>query len=179
MTGLFWWDQTPTYWPRDERQQYYHNGFTSKTLILMEEKRDHIKKYVHQKLSKKMKIYFLFSLIMIGIVIYEVIVTKFNPFLALGIRAIGLIGWFFISRMFQIYWHKDEQVVTSRIDRIGWIILWIYLVFSFWRHFLIGLIVPSPLVFVVTFSLVAGIMIGRFIGMWDTIMKILKKQKIV
>jgi hypothetical protein len=53
------------------------------------------------------------------------------------------------------------------------------MVFSILRHYLIGLFIETPLVFVVTFSIVAGIMIGRFLGMRDTIMKILKKQKIV
>jgi len=145
----------------------------------MTDKKARIKKHIHKKLSKKMKIYFVFSLIMIGIVVYEIITTGLNPLLALGIRWIGLIAWFFMSRMFQIYRHIEEQVVTSRVDKIGWIILWIYIIFSFSRRYLVGLFFEHSLVFVITFSLVAGIMIGRFLWMRDTIIKILKKQEII
>ena len=142
-------------------------------------KKARIKKHIHKKLSNKMKLYFVFSVIMVGIVVYEVIKTGFNPFLALGIRWIGLIGWYYLSRMFKIYRHIKDQIITSRVDRIGWIILWIYMVFSFLRRYLIGLLVPASMVFTITFSLVAGIMIGRFFGMRGTIMKILRKQEIV
>ena len=145
----------------------------------MKTKRERIKKHIHYKLAKRIKIYFAISVIMIGIVAYELIITKFNPFLALGLRWIGLIVWYYLSRMFKIYWHIEDQIITSRVDRIGWIILWIYMAFSFLRHYLIGLFVQAPLVFVVTFSLVAGIMIGRFLGMRDTIRKILRKQEIL
>lgn len=58
----------------------------------METKREHIKKYIHKKLSNKIRLYFAFSIIMIGIVVYEVIITGFNPFLALGLRGLGIIG---------------------------------------------------------------------------------------
>ena len=145
----------------------------------MKTKREHIKKHIHYKLANRIKIYFAISIIMIGVVVYEVITTWFNPFLALGLRGIGLIAWYYLSRMFKIYWHIEDKIITSRVDRIWWIILWVYMAFSFLRHYLIGLFVQAPLVFVVTFSLVAGIMIGRFFWMRDTIIKILKKQEIL
>ena len=145
----------------------------------MPNKKARMKRHINKKLSNRMKLYFAFSIIMIAIVIYEIFKTGFNPFLALGIRFIWMIGWYYLSRMFQIYRHIEDQIVTSRVDRIGWVILWVYMVFSLLRRYLIGLFVPASMVFVITFSLVAGIMIGRFFGMRGTIRKILKKQEIV
>jgi hypothetical protein len=49
----------------------------------MPNKKARIKRHVHKRLSNKMKLYFAFSIIMIGIVVYEVITTGVNPFLAL------------------------------------------------------------------------------------------------
>lgn len=145
----------------------------------MKTKRAHIKKYIHPKLAKRIKIYFFISALMLGIVIYEILTTQVNPFIAIGIFLGGIIVWFFMARMFQIFWDKKEQLITSRIDTIGWIILWVYMVFSFSRHYLISLFVKAPLVFVITFSLVGWIMIGRFFGMRETVIKILKKQWIL
>ena len=144
----------------------------------MKSKNAHIKKHVHHKLAKRMKIYFFISAIMVGIVVYEVIITWLNPLLALGLAVLGGIIGFFVSRMFHIFWDEKEQVITSRIDQIGGIILWIYLIFSFARHYLIGLFVATPLVFVVTFALVGWIMVGRFLGMRSKILKVFKGQKI-
>lgn len=149
------------------------------TTILMPTKRAHIKRHVHHKLARRIKLYLFISLAMIGIVVYEVITTGLNPFIALGLGIGGIVIGFFLSRMFQIFWDKKEQIITSRIDKIGWILLWLYMVFSLSRHFLISYFVQASFVSAITFSIVAGVMIGRFLGIRKTVMRILRKQEII
>lgn len=141
--------------------------------------KDYIKKHIDLILIRRMKIYFFIAIFMIAIMIYEIIATWFNPLIALSIFLLGILVWFFISRMFKIFWNKKEQVISSRIDVIWWIILCIYIYFSFSRYYLIGLFVQSPLVFVVTFSSIAWVMLGRFLAMRRSIIQILRKQEII
>lgn len=65
-----------------------------------------------------MKIYFFISVIMIGIVVYELVITDINPLIVVGIFLASIGFGFLMSRMFHISWNEDEQVVTSRIDKI-------------------------------------------------------------
>lgn len=145
----------------------------------MHDKKVSTKKHIHPKLSKKVKIYFVNSIIMIGIATYETIMTKTNPLLAIGIGCIWILIWLFIARSYQIFWHTKEKIITSRIDSIWRIILWIYTAFSLSKRIIIGFFVPNSSVIAITFALVSGIMIWRFLGTRDTIINILKKQKIL
>jgi F0F1-type ATP synthase assembly protein I len=145
----------------------------------MQRHKKKFQQHVHHKLSQRMKIYFFISLIMIGVVIYEIVITWYNPLFALWFELLGIIIGIGVARMFHISWNEEEQVVVSRIDQFGGIILWFYLVFSLARHYLISMFISNSFVFVVTFALVSGIMIGRFIGMRNNIFKILKDNDII
>ena len=81
--------------------------------------------------------------------------------------------------MFKIFRHPDEQLVTSRIDRLGWVILSCYILFAFARHYLLDEFIKNSFVIVVTFAIIAGIMIGRFLGMRRSIYKTLKQQDLI
>ncbi len=144
----------------------------------MMKKRDHFKKYVDKKLWQRMKIYFFISLAMIAVAIYEVIISAINPLFAVIIFVGSIIVGYFLARMFHISWNPEEQVVTSRIDLFWGIILGVYILFSIGRSYLIKSLVDHSLVTVVTFAMISGIMIGRFLGMRWKIKSIFKKQNI-
>lgn len=138
-----------------------------------------IKQHVDKKLSQRMKIFFFISLALIAVVIYEVIITWYNPLFAVWFELLGIVIGILVSRMFHISWDEDEQQVISRMDKLGGIILWSYILFSLSRHYLLSIFIPTGFVFVVTFTLVSGIMIGRFLGMRYNILKILKDNNIL
>lgn len=153
--------------------------FTFYPLFSMSSKKALFKKHVDTKLSKRMKIYFLISLIMLGIVVYEVISTWYNHWYALCLFLVSIILWFFVSRMFHIFWNPDDQVVTSRIDRFGGVVLWIYVIFSFSRQYFLNTFVEHAYIMVITFAIVSGMMIWRFLGMKSRVLSTLKKQDII
>lgn len=138
-----------------------------------------IKQHLDTKLSRRMKIYFFLSIIMTLIMVYEVIITWYDPLYAILFFGGSILIGFVVSRMFKVFWNPDEQLVTSRIDTLGWIILWCYIVFAFARHYLLGEFIKNSFVIVVTFAIIAGVMIGRFVGMRRTVYKTLKKQGLV
>ena len=138
-----------------------------------------IKRHIHYKLARRIKLYFFISIVMVGVVVYEVIATGLSPFIALWLGILGIFIGSLFARMFKVYRDRKEMMITSRMDQIGGILLWVYLMFSVARHFIISHYVQASFVFAITFAIVAGVMIGRFLGMRKSILKILKKQEII
>ncbi len=144
----------------------------------MKNSRETFKQHVDKKLSSRMKIYFFISVIMIGIVVYELVITDINPLIVVGIFLASIGFGFLMSRMFHISWNEDEQVVTSRIDKIWGIVLAIYIVFSLSRHFLLESYVRNSWITIITFTTISGVMVGRFLGMRRKIFSVIKEQEL-
>ena len=139
----------------------------------------HLKEHIDMKLIKRVRIYLFVSIIMIGIAVYGIIITGINPLFTLWIFLVSIIIGFFVSRMFHIFWDEDTQVVTSRIDTYWWIILWIYILFSFTKRFILNSFIPHSFITVTTFAIISGIMIGRFVSMRNRIRTTLQQQNIL
>ena len=78
--------------------------------------------------------------------------------------------------MYRIWRDQDNERVTSRMDRIGIIILVFYSMFALSRHYLLAEYVPKTFILPITFAIVSGIMIGRYIGMTYKVHHVLKQQ---
>ena len=74
------------------------------------------KKHLDKKLRRRMIMYFIMSVIILGVVIYEFIITSISRRLALVAIAVGLGIGLLTHRMFKIYRHEDEAKIMSRID---------------------------------------------------------------
>ena len=81
--------------------------------------------------------------------------------------------------MFHISWDEDNEIVTSRMDKIGGIVLVGYMIFSFARHYLLTEYISKTFILPITFAIVSGVMIGRYIGMRNKVHRVLKGQDII
>ena len=135
--------------------------------------------HVDKKLRFRLRLYALISLVMLGIVLYEIFI-KILPlkFAGIGIL-VGLTIGIISARMYHLSWDKDAKKIVSRLDIIGIIILVFYLAFVIVRSRLIGIFVAAPVVGAVGFSITAGVMIGRVVGTRNAIMEILKEREII
>jgi len=141
-------------------------------------KRELAKKYIDKKLRNRMIVFTIISLVMLGVVIYEIAIGSIKRRIELAAIVIGLWIWLLVHRMFHISRHEDEEKVISRIDRTGAIILVMYILFSIGRHRLIEQFFQWSAVLAVTMAAVFGMMAGRVIGMRNRIVKILKEQEV-
>jgi uncharacterized protein (DUF697 family) len=141
--------------------------------------RKHIR-HIDKKLRFRVRLYSLISLVMLGIVLYEILFIKILPlpFAILGIF-IGLFLGIISARMFHLSWDKDAKKIVSRLDIVGILILVLYMAFVFVRGRLIGYFVAAPMVGAVGFAITAGMMIGRVIGTRNAIIEILKEREII
>ena len=135
--------------------------------------------HVDKKLRFRLRLYALISLVMLGIVLYEIFI-KILPleFAAVGIL-VGLLVGIVTARRYHLSWDKDAKKIVSRLDLVGIIILVLYIGFVIIRSRLIGIFVQGPVVGAVGFSITAGVMIGRVVGTRNAIMEILKEREII
>ncbi len=134
-----------------------------------------IQNVMDKKLSKRMKMYLIITCIILLIESYELIVSGYSISKSLLFLLWGIGIGFMASRMFYLTWDADEEVITSRIDTVGVIVLILYIWFSVMRNTILKEIVGSSAVLVVTFAIVSGMMIGRFIGLQYKAYKLFKK----
>jgi hypothetical protein len=141
-----------------------------------------LRKHVHhidKKLKFRLRLYALISLVMLGIVLYEIFINILPlPFAVTGI-VIGLFLGIISARMYHLSWNHDAKKIVSRLDVIGTSILVLYIIFAIVRSRLIGYFVAAPMVGAVGFSITAGIMIGRVVGTRNAIIEILKEREII
>lgn len=140
-------------------------------------RRKHLR-HLDKRLKFRLRIYFIISIVMIGVVAFEVLTGKVNPSFALVGILLGVVIGVVAARIFLISWHKDAKKVISRLDVIGGAILVLYIVFAVFRGKIIGNFVQGNQVTGVSLAVVAGMMIGRVFGTGHQIVTILKEQKL-
>jgi hypothetical protein len=135
-------------------------------------------KHIDKKLRNRLRLYAVISVILSGIVIYDIFVGIVSFFFALiGITvgaALGIVS----SRMYHLSWDHDAKKVISRMDIFGIIILVLYIISALLRRIVIEQFVHGPAVWGVTFALATGIMIGRVVGMRGKIIRVLQEQDV-
>lgn len=134
------------------------------------------KKHLDKKLLFRLRMYFIISIVLLGIVLFEVLSGRVSFLLAMIGFIIGITIGVAAARMFLLSWHHDAKKVISQLDIIGGIILALYIVFAIFRSKIIGEFVPASYVTGMSLSVAGGIMIGRVFGTGQKIVSILKEQ---
>ena len=135
--------------------------------------------HIDKKLKFRLRLYSIISLVMLGIVLYEIFIKILPlPFAVAGI-CIGLFLGIISARMYNLSWNHDAKKIVSRLDIVGIIILVCYITFVIIRSRLIGYFVAAPMVGAVSFSITAGIMIGRVVGTRNAIIEILRERELI
>jgi hypothetical protein len=108
--------------------------------------------------------------------LYEVLEGIIGLELALGGFLLGLFLGFIATRMFIIHWHDEKAKVVSRFDTLGIFVLLLYVAFSTSKAWLFGHWINGSVLTAFTYSILAGVIIGRIVGMRLKIKNILSEQ---
>ncbi len=139
----------------------------------------HSSPYVPTRLRWQLAIYIALALIFCGLSAYHTIMNDIGLACALiGFLCGGLAGIAF-SRILHISWDHGARQVIARFDAAGLVILVVYLLFEIFRTQLVSLVLRGPSVIIASFAVLAGIMIGRVIGMRGKIREILQEQQLI
>ena len=133
--------------------------------------------HVDKKLKRRVKMYLIIALILFVIALYELWISHYSILYIL----IVFIGWlvlgFFFTRMFHLKRNPDDEMITSRIDRLGIVVLVLYIGFAVARRFIIQEFVPNHSAYIAVYvALLSWLMFGRYIGLQRKIFTILQKH---
>lgn len=135
------------------------------------------KRSLDGKLRRRLWLYGVIFLIMLVVVIVDLIQGQIGSWLALAGLGGGLLLGLVVSRMFLVSWDTATSQVTSRVDRLGAVIIAFYIAFSILRRWLFGHWLPDSVLPAFTFSVIAGVMLGRAIGLEIDIRQVLARQR--
>ena len=141
-------------------------------------KNKNFKQHVHPSLKKRIKIFMVIGAVMLAIMIANIVQGNLSIELAAISIVLGGVVGFITSRIFSLSWSHDGQHVVGRIDRLGWIVLALYIGFEIVRSIFFQQWVPASAT-AVTFAFVASALITRVLGLRGRIVDVLKKENIV
>lgn len=133
---------------------------------------------LHRMLRLRLVLFFVLSLIMIGISTYNIVITGRGLVLSITAFLLGILGGLIASRILKISWDEELNQVISRFDTIGITILVFYTLFEIFRNTIVARFVEGPVVFTVSSALLAGLMYGRSTGMHRNIRHIFEAKDI-
>lgn len=138
-----------------------------------------IRPHLHRNLRIRLGIYLAVSFVVAGFVIYNAVTTgHFGIFAIVGV-GLGLLVGYFASRIHKIRWDDTAEKAIAKVDAFGGVILVLYILFEVFRSKIVGNFVEEANVTVTSFSILAGIMYGRVLGIRGNVVKVLKEQDII
>jgi hypothetical protein len=100
-------------------------------------KRKEVAAFVHRKLLFRLRRLAIFFIGATAILIYEISKNYIAGYLALSGFAIGFgIGYIVGVRMHKISWDEEAEKVVGKMDRLGILILVVYILFAITRHWI-------------------------------------------
>lgn len=137
------------------------------------------KRYIDRRLFMRLIIFAIVSLILVGVVIFNIASGKINIFYGTGGLGVGLIVGFLAGRMFNIFWHPEDEKVVSRLDAMGIAILILYIIMEIERDWIFGHWMTGPMLPAFSFAVLTGLILGRFLSMVFKIRKIFLEKNIL
>lgn len=119
------------------------------------------KKSIHKKIRIRLWLYLAIFFLGLGLTIYYGIKDQIPVLYLLAGTAVGIILGMLVSRMQKISWDEAKEQVVAKLDALGIVILVLYILFTIFRNTLVHLFVHLPHINAISFSIMAGIMLGR------------------
>ncbi len=136
------------------------------------------RKHVHGRVLVQLVIFFLVSAGLLVAVSYDAITGEIGlGLVALGL-VIGLAVGFVVGKIFKLRWHQDTAKVVMSIDKMGFVLIAVYIAFRVFGEQLLGEYVHGAALSALTFAFLLGILVGRFVGVWNGVSRILTEQGI-
>jgi hypothetical protein len=148
-------------------------------MLLNSRKGKNAKKYVERKLMRRLRIFFVVFIILIGVIIYEISQQYLEASACVGAMMLGMLSGAVFVRRKRIYWEEETSQIIARMDRIGIGLLIIYILFSVIRHFFLHNWLHGHRLTAFSLSLTAGAMLGRLLSIRSQVRQILKERDII
>ncbi len=131
------------------------------------------KKHLEGSLSRRLMVFFIITFVLSIVVFYDIFEGYISTLLASAGFAIGVMIGLLAGRMFIIFWHPETEKVVSRLDKIGIVILALYILLEVGRKWVFGHWLHGAELNAFGLAILTGLLLGRLLSMAMKIKKIL------
>ncbi len=128
---------------------------------------------MENRLTIRLWLFFIIMSTLLIIVICHVFEGHISALLAAGGFALGIILGFLAGRMFIIFWHPETEKVVSRLDKVGIVILVMYILLAAGRRWFLGHWLHGAELNAFGLAILTGLLLGRLLSMAIKIKNIL------
>ena len=130
---------------------------------------------VHRKIKVKLWIYFLVFLISLMMSMFHYVKGNISFYFPLGGFIIGFLIGHIVSRMNKVIWDEDSEKIDLKLDKLGIVILLVYLTFVIFKNVLIEDIVHLHHIGSISLAVLSGTMLGHAVALRKKVLKIYRK----
>jgi hypothetical protein len=118
-------------------------------------------------------------ILLYGVIVYEISSSYISFAKAIAAFFTGVLIGVIFARRKKIFWEEETSLVIARMDRIGIVLLVVYIAYVVFRHLWLPRWFTGHELSALSFSLTAGTMTGRVLTMRTQIRQVLKHKKIL
>jgi hypothetical protein len=135
-----------------------------------------IHRQVHRRILIQLAILLIVAVGLFVTVVHDALVGEIGLVSVIVAAAIGIGVGYLAGRMFLLSWHEDTQKVIMRMDRTGFVLIALYVVFRMFSAQILGSYFSGVALSAISFAVLDGILVGRFLSIWRNILRILTEQ---
>ncbi|HVW82574.1 MAG TPA: hypothetical protein VHC68_01345 [Candidatus Paceibacterota bacterium] len=132
---------------------------------------------VSRRLSVRQTLFLGIASLLTLFLLYELARGAVPWYDVLGAYLAGLPIGYALGRMLKVRWHESDEQAISETDAAGTIALVVYIAFAASREWILGHWFAAALVLPISLALAAGLLLGRYLAIRDSINRVLRAQR--
>ena len=142
----------------------------------MEEKIRNYHAQVENKLLLRQGIFIVILVVLLFMIVNHVLAGDIELILAGAVLFLSTLLGLVFSRILNIFWHPTKAQVVGRLDFIGGVLLVVYVVIELERNWLFSEWFSGLKLMSLSLIVITGLLLGRFIGTFLKIHKVLQEN---
>jgi hypothetical protein len=134
------------------------------------------KDYVKKKMIYRLRIFYIVSISMFGFIIYEIAIQTLDIVLATTAMILGIFTGWLVAQRYKLVWDEEASQVVTKMDRMGIVLLVIYLVFTFSRKWIFSHWLTGEALTLFTLTFGNGAMMARVVCLRKKIRRIIRRE---
>jgi hypothetical protein len=134
------------------------------------------KDYVKKKMIYRLRIFYIVSISMFCFIIYEIAIQTLDIVLATTAMTLGIFTGWLVAQRYKLVWDEEASQVVTKMDRMGIVLLVIYLVFTFSRKWIFSHWLTGEALTLFTLTFGNGAMMARVVCLRKKIRRIIRRE---
>ncbi|MGB5323044.1 hypothetical protein [Lutimonas sp.] len=132
------------------------------------------RKNVHRKIKVKLWVYFLVFIFSLIMSMFHFVKGNISFYFPLGGFIVGFLIGHIINRINKVSWDQDSEMIDLKLDKLGVLILVVYLIFVVFKNVLIEDIVHLHHISSISLAVLSGTMLGHAVALRKKVSKMFK-----